>query len=424
MIARIYLRCRACGSITLVRFQIGWLNSTPFAIGCCKCRSILRGRLIQDQENVKLKLELENVDDVTETKNFPDPIQEVESSGELPVKRYLGKDVGDFKISPFQNMWGIMGNDTYVEFKKKILSYITFRKDYQAELQTLVDLYAAQNYGKVYEYYSLHFKKLDILDNITNTVNGFYDLVSWVIQLLLPPNYFQNTTERLLEFFFNSIKPKPQQKATYVNYLFDKLNLERVEIDGILLVTNFLKYFDYFLPVICVSYCPESAMKRPLGSKYLITTTDLDTVKQFYSNNFEWICRASTILMGAENIQSRADFNSMPVVPMDKKREVKSLSDYTEANNGMKRHYLDASKNLDPYFGSIIDNEVRNAINHYKTIYNPVTQTIQYFPYKGQKSTTAKNISLIDLTDLVYKQFNLVFSIIILISRIRSQENR
>lgn len=55
MVVRQYIKCRACGSVTLLRFEVGWLDAMPFAVGCKGCGAILRGKLIQDQKNVSLE---------------------------------------------------------------------------------------------------------------------------------------------------------------------------------------------------------------------------------------------------------------------------------------------------------------------------------------------------------------------------------
>jgi len=380
--------------------------------------------LIQDQKKVELHLKLENAEELGELDPKEVVIQEIECSGEFPVKRRFGSDAKGLKPTPYMHMFGIMGGDSYLDFKKNILSYLNFRKNNGAQLRALIDLYVAGNYPGVCKVLSSNFKPVEQPDNITTTTIGFYDLLSWVTTLLLPPKHFELSTIRLLKYFGESVNKNATQRGAYVQYLYGPINIGRIEADGLLLLERFLENFELFIPVLSLSYCSPIEVKKPYGKQYLVTTTDADTIKQFYADTFEWLCRGSSILMGAENIRSRGNFDHMPVVHGFEKTTIKTLYNYVDANNGIKKIYLGTSPNLKKYFTDIIDNEIRNAINHYKTVFDPVTQIIDYYPFKGKKASESKSTTLIDLTDQTFRQIAAIHDLLYVIAAIRTKTNK
>ncbi len=77
---------------------------------------------------------------------------------------------------------------------------------------------------------------------------------------------------------------------------------------------------------------------------------------------------------------------------------------------------ISKTSKLQSRFVSILDNKLRNAINHYKTRLHPVEQRIEYFPYKGiKKSNKSESIFLIDLTERCYWQFQAIHDLLYII---------
>ncbi len=424
MVYRQCIKCRACGSVTLLRFEVGWLDAMPFSIGCKGCGAILRGKLIQDQKNVSLDLQLENSDRVDEPLH-ENILQEVECSGEFPVKRYSGAIAGELKLSPFIVASGLMGMAAYIAFKDNIYKYLAVRRAKWSELRTMIDLYAARNYETAGSLLKQHFPVEDETSDLRTLVSHFYDVINSIIQCLLPPNHFNERTLYLLQFFGDATRTNKKELSRLVEYLYNELDVQRLESEGIDILTRFFNHFDYFLPTICLSYYPKGTIPQPLGAKYLITTTDFDIVKQFYADSYEWICKVLPLLMGAENIRSRADYNSMPTISCHSKKRIHSLSDFQHAPNAIKKDFIGMSAGLKQYFSSILDNQIRNAVNHYKTRLDPVEQLIEYFPFNDPaRAQKSKHIYLIDFVNNAYGQLASVWDVLYLIGGVRVSANR
>lgn len=410
MVSRVYLKCRACEKVTLVKFQVGWLDAMPFAIACNNCKVILKGRLIQDQVNGSLSLITENADEISETDIIT---QEVECSGEFPVRRHVEGPLGIMRPSPFILALSSMGNENYQKFKSNILRYLEYIRSTMSDFISLVELYITRDLEKVGEMLNTRFTGHIETENSSDIVSGFYDRLSIVTQLLLPPDHYERFTIPLIKYFGLCLRSDVQERKRYIEYLYSQYEIEKVEIDGLHLLMRFLGKFDYFLPVIGISYWPENKIKRPLGSEYLLTTSDIETIKQLYADSYEWICRSLPILVGAENIRKRGSYNNLPTFPKKGQKQMNSLTDFIDADNGVKIQLVDRRNASIGRFVSILDNKLRNAINHYKTKLHPVEQRIEYFPYKGvKKANISENIFLIDLTERCYWQFQAIHDLL------------
>lgn len=55
-----YVKCNVCGSVTRMRLQVGWLKEHPVHIYCGKCGILLEGKVVQDQENIKVGIAFKN----------------------------------------------------------------------------------------------------------------------------------------------------------------------------------------------------------------------------------------------------------------------------------------------------------------------------------------------------------------------------
>lgn len=421
MVSRVYLKCRACGKVTLVKFQVGWLDAMPFAIACNNCKVILKGRLIQDQVNVRLSLITENADEVGETDIVT---QEVECSGEFPVRRYVEGPLGVMRPSPFILSWSSMENENYQKFKGNILKYLEYMRSAIPDFISLVELYIMEDLEKVRDMLNTHFSAHVETKNVSDIVSGFYDRLSMITQLLLPPNHYEKFSVPLIKYFGLCLRSDEQERKRYIEYLYNQYEIQKVEIDGLNLLMRFLGKFDYFLPVICISYWPKNKIKRPLGSEYLLTTSDIETIKQYYADSYEWICRSLPILVGAENIRKRGSYNNLPTFPQKGQKQMNSLTDFIDADHGAKIQLFDRGNTPIGRFVRILDNKLRNAINHYKTKLHPVEQSIEYFPYKGvKKANKSESIFLIDLTERCYWQFQAIHDLLYTIGALHCNTN-
>lgn len=394
----------------------------PLSVGCKGCGIVLRGVLNLDQENVDLDLTFENADLAMETP-LEEITQEVECSGELPVQRFVD-NIGSPRLSPFLFAKIHMTDELYESFSKKVQTFIVIWKDKGSEVITASDLYSAANYEFLLKFLKDKFpNKDDATDRIT-VISHYYDTMSRFITLLLPPNSLA-VRDNVLEYAGKIYQGNSETFEPFFDYLYNDFDLHKVTSDGFLLLKRFLQHFSYYIPVICLSYFDEGAISRPYGNQFYITTVDFDRVKQTYADSYEWLSKILTIYMGIENIHRRNDFNSMPNVPKHNTKNINSLSDFYHAANATKKDFVDTSRYFSNYFNMTLDNQLRNAVNHFKTNLDSVNQIIEYFPFNDQKrSNKSKRIYLIDFVDITYRHVQRIYDALFVIGMFRMSNKR
>ena len=77
------LKCEVCNTVTLVRIQIGWLDSHPIRYNCGNCDILISGIANFDQKKIDYNLSFQNAIRVDET----EAEYYIEISGELLTKK-------------------------------------------------------------------------------------------------------------------------------------------------------------------------------------------------------------------------------------------------------------------------------------------------------------------------------------------------
>lgn len=120
MVHNEYIKCEVCGTVTRVRLQVGWLEEHPINVTCGECGISLKGIAHISQFNVRLSLEFENAEKVTETEE-PNEKYIVECSGEFPGKKQQEFNENtslDFVLTPFiENQ--MRRGESYEQFVKR-----------------------------------------------------------------------------------------------------------------------------------------------------------------------------------------------------------------------------------------------------------------------------------------------------------------
>lgn len=107
-VRRYYVRCDVCSTVTMLRWQLGWLAENPIRIPCCTCGILVLGKGRMDQEAVTADLILQNGTALEEL--VPNPTYYAEVSGEFitsKVRPFIETDV--MAPTPYIRMFQQMG---------------------------------------------------------------------------------------------------------------------------------------------------------------------------------------------------------------------------------------------------------------------------------------------------------------------------
>ena len=176
------------------------------------------------------------------------------------------------------------------------------------------------------------------------------------------------------------------------------INIENEFIKGVKLIDSFLSNVKSFFPVVALSYS-NNYTKEYLDEVGIITFEFLD-LKEMYIEQFEYLSRISSLYFGLINLAERNNFDDFGSIP-----DANQLTVYFGKDNGIKKDIVKKHPVLDAHFIDTLNSQLRNGIGHLKTIYDPKTQLIKYYPYKdAARMNSHKEIFLIDFAVQVYEQ--------------------
>lgn len=423
MVIRQYVKCFACDSVTLLRIQVGWLDQIPLFVGCNGCGGTLRGMFTKDQDAGELDFTMENAD-IIPYENVEEVKQEIECSSELPVYRYKKGPQETLKVTPYIRNFMNMGPEQSLLFSKHINSFIHLWNTEGSKFTTVLDLQLAGNMDASLKLMSKFFPYLEINledpDVFRNSISNFFGLLSNFILLLFPSNHFSKSTGVFLKYYSDVYNNNINLFTPFTEFLYETIKIEVFTNDGLKLIKKFIDNINYFVPIIGLTYYNDYEKNKVFGEEYMITSSDFDRVKQIYAETYEWLSKFLVIIMGVENISLRGDFNRMPIVNKHKNKNINSLHDFTFMSNGLKLDFINTSSFLKDYYNSNLDNQLRNAVNHYKTTLDSVNQLITYSPFNDeQRANKTKDIFIIDFNHNTYKHILKIYDALYIIGMIR-----
>jgi len=206
-----------------------------------------------------------------------------------------------------------------------------------------------------------------------------------------------------------------QKLSTFLefNYLFFSRKLFTV-------TSNFLNYYNYILPIILnelAGTLKVDDVKTSLG----IAQTDFETLKSFFSENYEDLKDLVVLLVLINNIYYREDiskfheqFNSeFSKISEDIKNDLLLFnSKIRNVGNRIKIYKYDESNVI---MDSVFDNEIRNSIDHRDYNYDYNNQLISF-----QNKSDGKKMYLIEFGDYLLKGFilaNILWDVIMYVSK-------
>lgn len=100
MIDNRFINCDVCETRINLRSQIGYFNIL-FNLHCPTCMTHIYGKLVIDQENIGIKLELENAHIRSNEIDSKENYYSAELSAEFPTKKMYIRGLNEYDFSPF-----------------------------------------------------------------------------------------------------------------------------------------------------------------------------------------------------------------------------------------------------------------------------------------------------------------------------------
>ena len=408
MVSRIYVKCEVCGSIILIRTQIGWLPEHPIRVNCAKCGILISGNCIQDQEKAKFSISFENAKELN-YKDVKNTDFYIEISGELltsKIRRYENQD-DMYQLPPFFNAKRSMddkGKELFSMFKDDVLQFLWFRKHDWPFIRRLHELWISGRTEYLAEQMREYLpEKIFPLNNDLEYLRGIHQLFLIGFKPVIHKEFYSSISKIIWENILFLSKCSPDEFIKLTEFFYDKglLNEYEDRIYGIL--NSFVDKYMFFITAIGLDNYKEC----PDLYKYGTTTVSFDDIKHFYLDCFEAIGELISMVVAYNNLKYR---KSHIIMAESSFKNIKNLDDYLRMQNkGNKIKCCESEEVFNSILTLDVDNGLRNAIGHGSYKYDGVNQVISY--YSSGKNEKGE-LHQIYLVEFIRKEWELVKTII------------
>lgn len=316
MVARLFIKCKMCDSITLLRYQVGYGN-IQIVIPCGNCGCELRGRCIQDDENVSLSFSFENAELVAEQQaDFV-----AQYSRELLSKKVEPYSIeAEFALSPFMSMSQIfMQHGDQSSRVQRAMHFVDEDLPAADDIFDLAALWGNNRLDVLYQKLNNMIPECPIENkNHLQIGTRIHHLIISLISPLLPRRWKEEIN--FFPLLSKLIKTHSTQMVECAKYFEGKNFLSTSEIALTGEIKNFLKIVPNILPAF--AFCDDMRSKKELHERGMFSIS-FDELKTYYQNSFEIIASCCDCLIALNNIYHRGDFMTLPIVVGD----IKTLND-------------------------------------------------------------------------------------------------
>lgn len=371
MVIRNYLRCAVCGTVTVVRTQLGWLKQHPVRVHCGKCGILLLGTVYLDQDRGTARHEFENASIIDEAS----PEFYMEASGELltekiqPVQGSLPTD-----FSPFLKAIQAMGEGNLLKFKSRTLEFLGFMEGQWPVLRRINELWIEQKHDYVVAEIRQHLPEKQFpMNNPLEIHRAVHTLNLLFLHPLLDVSRFEAATKLIFDGIDDLSSTKTAELIELVRHFGERALFGLYEAKLLRQFGQFMERFNFLIPVFSLSFYPN--VTTGLLTQKAVSTASFEDLKQLYLDSFEIAVDASTLVAAFDNLNHRSHFTRMKPI----RRDVATLEQYESKAKGIRITYFDGSETFD-HLLSDLDNGLRNAIGHGSYDYDGRTQKITYYP--------------------------------------------
>ncbi|PHU34249.1 SEC-C domain-containing protein [Pseudobutyrivibrio ruminis] len=383
MVHNYYIKCQVCNKITRIRLQVGWLPEHPIVVTCGECGTSLSGHVLIGQDEPRLSYYFSNADSVLEQ----DADYMVECSGEFPtIKHCLAFDSQEILITPFiRAMSNMDSNDIYEEFCKSVGTVLQTKYRWN-EYKRILDLSLSGNKKYlIQEIQRLFGKDKMPCRNELEILRGVHMVEVHCFISSLRKDILNN-----VKFSSGILKINPKETKKLVDYLESTsgYRLEDLQRMGYKLLDDFVAVFPALVPAYSLQYVSDNTINYELEGS---STSNFDTVKQFYLDVYESLGNLLILPVALNNIKYRDDFYKMSTID---EKEI-TLDDFIGLTKANRYKYCLNNELYTKELKLIVNSKLRNAIGHNDVQYDTSSQIISYIPNPKKRDVTKETYLLV-----------------------------
>jgi hypothetical protein len=392
--ARIYVECDVCGTITVLRLQIGWLDWHPIRIPCGNCQIVIYGKAIFDHQNIDFKVEFENA----KTTNEKIPSFYLETSGELITSKLQRFYDGIYykELVPFIRASQEVGLKEYPNFQEKSLRFLSSIKTAWPKIRRINELWIAEQYDYLESDLEKNKYNWPELPEVPTRKLHLLRTVHLVNRMFLEPlvwqESFSKATQLALDGFGELNQNKPVQMRAFAADFSRKGLLKRYERKLLECMMAFVDKVNFLLPAFSLEFYKDRSRAQALSATMGITTVAFTDLKELFIDLFEVAADIARLVVALNNIKHRGKFREMNPI----RKDIVNLEDWDAKKKGNRIEYLTKGETFDIMLSEPLDNQLRNAIGHSTFQFDGVNQIVVYYPDGEENIARKRTIPFID----------------------------
>jgi hypothetical protein len=301
--------------------------------------------------------------------------------------------------TPFMMALQQVGHERYAMHNHRLNQLNVLYKK-QTEIGNLIRLYSGRD-PQLFRMKVEKFLKTKLKSSKPQDINaGLYLLVSKSFEPFINVHSVKETAEGYPDYLFHLAGKDKAKLDEFIDHLAKTRFLRNVQLDGLELYPAILEAELPLRPALFLDF--DDKYEGGGLSPARVSTDKFNAYKDLYKDVAEVLNRQLVIVAGINNLLHRGDYNAFP--DLGRKKQPTSLNDFADIPFGSKMDWLD---NCWFYFDKdAVDNQLRNAIAHFKAEYDDSTQLITYYPkLEGMGQEKAQTMYFLDFMRKLLSSF-------------------
>ncbi|RCK34890.1 hypothetical protein [Thalassospira xiamenensis] len=396
--------CESCGTITNCRIGMSNRAEQPLAFCCQECGQridiVIGGKHAGITGAIELKAQVP----------FDDETNFVDLHLDFPV--YFGKYV--MGHTPYLRAVERIGPENIQRHSAR-LSHLDACYTKFSYFETLLKFYTREKWVPFKNAIEKKFSGVVISDKMQDRNAALYKTIAEIMWPFAMPGQASNDIERYMGVQLYLAESHRPAFHAFVDEILETKFLKNLQVACLGIYPRILKAELPLRPALFLDF-DAAYQKQTIPMR--VSADQFDDFKDLYKDIAEIISRQFVLVAGLNNLLKRGDHNVFkPEIGMTKSgkdQTPKSLHAFTDIPFGLKSDFID--DNWFSFGEQAADNQLRNAIAHFKTDYDDITQKITYYPRKeGMKQEKSEVIYFLDFMQRVliaYREMNRLHQLI------------
>lgn len=376
-------QCETCGEKTNCRIGLSNRFEQPLSFNCQDCGALIEITLGQD------KCSFIGAVQVLDNTPFDNKTNFVDLHLDFPVsfeKYVMGKTPfirAATRVDYKYLMYHSARLDRLNEIHNKAREFGLLIKLYRNEKLTPFKLSCKRNFG------------VTVVSDKPEDVNAaLYLIISRTMEPFAYPGQNESSVVAFNDVITTLGQTEPEAMNAFMKEILGSGFLKNLQLDCLEIYPKILAAELPLRPALFLDFDDEYK-ENPVPMR--VSTADFQSLRDTYKDMAEIISRQYVLVASINNLIERGDHNAFkPGIGKTSSKDStpKNIHQFADIPFGKKLDYIDDTW-LPPLEGGS-DSKLRNAIAHFKTEYDEITQTISYYPrHEGIEQKRAETISFL-----------------------------